>query len=105
MTLFMLVPAMRIKLVVAIEPLSTEPAFWMPFETALVYGARMVVSELFMFLQILLREQLVLMCKNLFIPCAQIAQYLVVDISDVTVKIWPPLAGNVATFVRAIVPK
>lgn len=66
----MLISTMRIQLVVSIEPLSAEAAFWMPLETALVYGPGMVVSELFMLLQILLCEQLVLVCKDLFIPCA-----------------------------------
>ena len=75
---------MRIELIIAIEPLSTEATFWVPFEPALVYSSRMVVSKFFMFSQILLSEQFVLVCKDLLISCAQITQDLVVDTPDMT---------------------
>lgn len=70
MTFLMLIPAMRIQLVVAIEPLYAKATFWMPFEPALVYSPRMIVSEFFMFPQILLCEELMLVCKDLLVPCA-----------------------------------
>ena len=75
---------MRIELIIAIESLSTEATFWVPFEPALVYSSRMVVSKLFMFSQVLLSEQFVLVCEDFLIPCAQVAQDLVVDAPDMT---------------------
>jgi len=47
-TSFMLFSAMSIKLIVAIESFSTEATFGMTFETALIYGTRVIVAELLM---------------------------------------------------------
>lgn len=47
MAAFVLLTTMGIKLIITIEPLPTETAFGMSFETALVDGTRLVIAILF----------------------------------------------------------
>ena len=49
---FMLVSAMRVKLVVAVEACSTESAFWVPLESALVDCTGIVITEFLVLLQV-----------------------------------------------------
>ena len=78
MTSFMFVPTVNVQLIVSIESLSTETAFRMPLETALVDSARMIISEFLMLAQLLRGEELMLMGEDFLISRAQIAQDLVV---------------------------
>lgn len=68
----MLVPAVRVQLVVAVEPRLAEPALRMPLEPALVFCAGRVVALALVLAQLVLREQLVLVRKHFFIPRTQI---------------------------------
>ena len=78
MASFMFVPTMDVQFIVSIESLTTETAFRMPFETALVDSARVIISKLLMLAQLLWGKELMLMCEDLLISCTQIAQDLVV---------------------------
>lgn len=46
-----------------------------------------------------------LMCEYLLIPCAEIAQNLMMDHPDVVVKVRPAPAGNVAALIWTVVAK
>ena len=50
-TSFVLVTAVCIQLIVTVEPLSAETAFWVTFEAALVNCAWVVVTKLLMLLE------------------------------------------------------
>jgi len=45
-TALVLISAVRVQLVVAVEAFSTETTFWVAFEAALVNGTGVVVAEL-----------------------------------------------------------
>lgn len=77
MASLMFVPTMNVQFIVPIESLSTETAFWMSLEAALVDSARMIISKLLMLAQLLWSEELMLMGEDFLIPGAQIAQNLV----------------------------
>ncbi len=64
---FMPVAAVRIQLVVVVEALLAEPALGMPAETGLVDGSGMIVTKALMLPQLTVREQLMLMCKDLLV--------------------------------------
>lgn len=68
MTAFVTVPAMYKQLVVAIESLSTESTFGMPFETSLIDRAWIVIAKLLVFPQVVLCKQVVLMGEDFLIP-------------------------------------
>jgi hypothetical protein len=68
MTSLVLLPAMGIKLVIAVESLSTKATLWMTLETTLIYSSRVVISELLMLAELLLCEQFVLVREDLLIP-------------------------------------
>lgn len=69
---FMSVTTMRIQLVISVEPFTTETAFWVPSETALVNGAWNVVTVLFVLAQLCRSEDFVLMSENFFVSSAKI---------------------------------
>ena len=89
------VSAMSIKLVLAIEALSTESALWVALEPALIDSTRIVVAELFMLSKFLLREEIVLVREYLFVASTQIAHYLVVHAPYMSMKIWPAHARHI----------
>lgn len=72
MAALVLVSAMRVKFVVAIEPLGTETAFRMTLEPALVYCAWVVVARSLVLFQFGGGKELVLVCEDLLIPCTEI---------------------------------
>ena len=76
---FVLVSAVCVELIVAIEPLLAEAALRMSLESTLIYSARIVIAKSFMFAQLLVSKELVLVCEDLLVPCAQIT---VVRFSD-----------------------
>ena len=57
-----------VELVIAVEPLSAEPALRVPFESRLIDRTRIVISVLLMSPQLPEREQLVFMCEDLLVP-------------------------------------
>ena len=65
-----LVSAMCVQLVIAVESLPTKPALRMAPEAALVDGPRIVVSKLLMLFEFTKSEEFVLMCEDLLISCA-----------------------------------
>ena len=67
---FMFVPTMDVQFIIPIESLSTETAFRMSFEAALVHCAGMIISKLLMLAQLLWGEELMLMCEDLLISSA-----------------------------------
>lgn len=73
MASLMLVPAVCVELVVAVESLPTEAALGMALEAALVDGSRVVVAKFFVLVQLGWREQLMLVREDLFIPSAEVA--------------------------------
>ena len=101
----MFVPAMGVQLIVTIKTYSAKAALRMAFETTLIYSSRIVISKLLMLPKLLLREQLMLMCEYLLVPCAEIAQDLVMSTLDVMVKVRPAPAGKVAALIWAVVAK
>ena len=85
MTSLVPVTAMRIQLVIAVKPLPTEPTLWMTFEAALIYGARVVVAELFVPAKISGCEQLMLVGEDLLVAGTEVAHHFVVHTFDVAV--------------------
>jgi len=73
MASFVFVSAMGEQFVIAIEPLPAKSALRMPFETALVDGSRVVITELLVPLQFLRCEELVFMREDLLVARAQVA--------------------------------
>lgn len=69
----MLVAAVSVEFIIAVKSLSTETTLRVAFETTLVYCPRVVIAKFLVLLQILRREQLVLMRKDLFVASTQIA--------------------------------
>lgn len=105
MALFMLISAMGVELIIAVESLSAEATLRMALETALVHGSRVVVAEFFMLAKFGYREQFMFMREDFLVPCAQVTQNFAMQTLDVPVKIRPSPTGNVATNVGAVVPE
>lgn len=72
MTAFVLLTTMGVQLVITIEPLPTETALGMSFETALVDGPRPIIAVLFVFSQFCVCKEGVFMGKDLFVPRTKI---------------------------------
>jgi hypothetical protein len=72
MASFVLISAMGIKLIIAIESLATEATFRVSLEATLVDCTRLVISLLLMFPQFCRCKKSVFVCKDLFIPGAQV---------------------------------
>lgn len=72
-TTLVLVTTVSIQLVVSIEALSTEAALRMSFEAALVNGARIIVTEFLVLLQVGPCEKLVLVCEDFLVSCTEVA--------------------------------
>ena len=66
------------KLVVSVESPRTKSAFWMTFEPTLIHGPGVVVAILFMFAELLLCEEFVLMSEDFFVACTEVAHHLMV---------------------------
>jgi hypothetical protein len=103
--LFMTIPTMSEQLIVSIEALSAEAAFWVSLEPSLIHSAWVIVAKSLMFLQFLLREKLVLMREGLLVSCAQVAHNLVVYASNVAMQVWPAQACHCTLSIRTIVPQ
>lgn len=99
----MLVSAVNVELIVAIEPLSTKAAFRMTFETALVDSPRIIIAKLFVLFQLGYCEQLMFMSEDLLVSRTQIAHDLMMGTFDVAVEIRPPITCHVAAGIWAIV--
>ena len=95
-TFLMLVPTMCIELVVTVEPLPTKAAFRVTFEAALIHGSRIVISKLLMLAELLLGEKLMLMSEHFLVPGAKITHDLLMNLFNMTVKIRPSPACNIA---------
>ena len=78
-TSFVLLSAMGVQFVVAVESLNTEPTLRMSFEPALVNRPRVVVSKFLVLSELLLGEELMLVGEDFLIPRTEIAKDLVVD--------------------------
>lgn len=70
MTLLVLLSAMHIQLILAIESNTTEGTERMPLESALIDSSRIVISFPHMFRQLGISEQVVLMRKHFLMPRA-----------------------------------
>lgn len=103
MALFMLISAMGVQLIIAVESLPAETTLRMALETALVHGSRVVVAEFFVLAKFGYREQFMFVCEDFLVPCAQVAQDFAMQTLDVPVKIRPTPTGNVANNVGAVV--
>ena len=68
----MSVTTVRIQLVISVEPFTTETAFRVPSETALVNRARDVVSVLFVLAQLRRGEDFMFVSENFFVSSAKI---------------------------------
>jgi hypothetical protein len=78
-TSFMLLSTMGVQFVVAVEMSPAKSAFWMSTKTTLIGSARFIVALFFMSLQLLFREQLMLMRKDFFIPRAEVAHHFTMN--------------------------
>lgn len=81
--------AVHIKLVVAVESLATESAQWVTPKAALIYRSWIVISFLHVPFQFLIREQLMLVCKDFLVPRAEITHFLVMYTPDVAMQVGP----------------
>jgi hypothetical protein len=80
---------MCVKFIIAVEPLSTEAAFRMAFEAALIDGSGVVVAKFLVLRQFGRSKQLMLMCEDLLIPCTKIAHLLIVSGLDMAMQVGP----------------
>jgi hypothetical protein len=88
-TFLMSVSTVYKELVVTIEALPAKCTFGMTFKSCLVNSSRVVVTELFVFLEIFFREELMLVSEDLLVPCAEIAHPFVVYTSHMAMQVWP----------------
>ena len=102
-TTFVLVSAMCVQLIIAIEPHATEATFRVAFESALVNCARMVIPESFVFPQILWCKQLMLVSEDFLVPRAQVTHDFVMNALDMVMQMWPAQASLIAAMVRTVV--
>ena len=105
MASLVLVPTMRIELIVAVEPLSTETTLGMPLEAALIDGPWIIISELLVLTELTNRKELVLVGEDLLVSCTEIAHDFVMHALDMSVQVRPAKTGNIAILIGAIVPK
>lgn len=96
-------PAMLVELVVIVKSLPAETTEGMALETGLIRGTGFVVTTLHVLVQFLVGEQFVLVREDLFVSSAKVAHAFMVMRLDVSVKIWPSQAGEVAGIVGAVV--
>ena len=74
MAFLMLLSAMYIELIVAIESFFAKSTFGVTFESTLIYGTRIVVSKSFVFPEFTKGEEFVLMCEYLLVSGTKITQ-------------------------------
>lgn len=103
MASLVLVSAMCIEFVVAVEALSTEAAFGMTFEPTLIHRSRVIVAKFLMLLQFWDREQLMLVGEDLFVPGTEVAHDFVMGAFDMAMKVRPAPTRNVTAGVGAVV--
>ena len=72
MALFMLVSAVGVQFVGAVEPLSTETTLGVSFEATLVNSTRVIITEFLVFSKLLYCKQLMFVREDLLVPCAEI---------------------------------
>lgn len=72
-TPLVLFSAVDVEFIIPVETSHTETALGMSLEATLVRRTRVIVAKLLVFAQLSIGEQLMLMCKNFFVPCAEIA--------------------------------
>lgn len=101
----MIVPAVRIQLIIAVKSLFTESTLRMTLETALIHSSRIIVTISLMIAELCHCEELMLMCENFLVSCAQITHNSAMDSLDMAVKVRPSPGSNIATTVGAIKPK
>jgi hypothetical protein len=59
------------------------------FETTLIDGARVIIAELLVLAQFLLCEELMLVRKDFFVPCAQITHHLLMHTPHMAMQVRP----------------
>jgi hypothetical protein len=69
---FVLVATVCIQLVVSVEALTTEAAFGVPFEAALIDRTGVIVAELLMLPELRVCEKLVFVGEDFLVPCTEI---------------------------------
>ena len=75
----------------------------MAFETALVYRARIVISFLHVLRQLSISVEIMLMCKRLLMPGAQITDLLLVYHPDMAMQIRPTDTRHITSTFRTII--
>jgi len=104
-TSFMFVSAMRVQLVVTVEPLSAKSTLRMTPETTLISCAWIIIAELLMFAQFLYREELMLMSEDLFVPRTHITHHLMMQTLHMAMKVRPSIASDITILVWTIIAK
>jgi hypothetical protein len=102
-TSLVLLSAVGVEFVVAVEALLAEAAQRMAPEAALVGGAGLVVALFLVPPQLFLCEKLMLVGKDLLISRTQVAHNLLVYGAYMAMEVWPAQTGNVAVWVGAVV--
>lgn len=105
MALFVIVPTVRIQLIIAVKSLFAESTLRVTLETALIHSSRIIVTILLVIAELWHGEELMLMCEDLLVSCAQITHDSAMYNLDMPVKIRPSPGSNIATTVGAIKPK
>ena len=103
MALFLLISAMCVQFVIAIESLPAEATLRVALETALIHGSRVVVAKFFMLAKFGYSEQLMFMREDFLVSRAQITHYFAMQTLDMPVKVRPSPTGNVTTSFGAVV--
>lgn len=98
-----LISAVLIQLVVVVEALSAEGTERMAPEPCLVDRAWTVVAVAHVLFELLVREQVLLMRKDLFVSNTKITHFTMVCGPDMSLEIMPSEASVVARLVRTVV--
>jgi len=104
-TSFVFLPAMLIELIVTIESLAAKATFWMTPESALVNSSWVVVSKFLMPTKLSIREQIMLMGKDLLVASTQITKHFAVLLFDVAMQVGPSQACDIAVLIWTIIPE
>lgn len=85
----MLFPAVSVQLVVTVESLPAETAFWVTFEATLIDCTGIVVAKFLMFAKLRVGEQLVFMGEDFLVPRAELAHDFLVCTPYVSMEVAP----------------
>jgi hypothetical protein len=91
-----LLAAVSVQFVVPVEVFSAEATFGVSPKSALVDGARLVISPFLMLSQLLSSKQIMLMSEHLLVLRTEVAHDLLMRLTDMVMQVRPAQAGDIA---------